>query len=103
MSENLPFYLISRDDEVDFCIANNIPYKFFRLGVESKGLLTAKGGLYVGTGRTVPATVTVDGGTVYTCDIPVTVQLAPPSQDDGITYILTCVNGELKWVEQTQQ
>lgn len=98
---NINFTLLSDNEEN--CIANNIPYKFFRLGVESKGLLDKKGGLYVGTGRTVSATVTIDGGDVYTCEIPVTIQLEPPSQDDGITYILTCVNGELAWVPQTQQ
>ena len=94
------FTLLSETEEN--CMANNIPYKFFRLGVESKGLLDKKGGLYVGTGRTVSATVTIDGGDVYTCEIPVTMQLEPP-ENDGKTYVLTCVNGVLNWVEQTQQ
>lgn len=94
------FTLLS-DTEGDH-IANNIPYKFFRLGVESKGLLTEKGGLYVGTGETIDAVVTLDNNDVYHCEIPVTKQLEPPP-NDGHTYVLTCVNGELSWVLQTQQ
>ena len=96
------FTLLSDVSGEDGCIANNIPYKFFRLGVESKGLLTAKGGLYVGTGERHPVTVVAkdanDQDVVFQCTIPVTAQLEPPPSDNK-TYILSCVNGELAWIE----
>ena len=97
------FTLQSETQNESGCIANNIPYKFFRLGVESKGLLTAKGGLYVGTGETRETTVVVKDSNnqdvTITCNIPVTEQLSPKSLSDGKTYILSCVNGVLEWIQ----
>lgn len=87
------------------CIVNNIPYKFFRLGVENKGLLAAKGSIYVGTGETRTVTITTEGGDSYECDIPVTDKLDPPAGNG--TYVLKWIkndsfpNGKLEWVAES--
>lgn len=86
------------------CITNQIPYKFFRLGVENKGLLDTNGSMYIGTGEFNEATVLLDDGTSYICRIPKTEKL--PMIDNvaaGDLLALQCyaVNGELKfrWVK----
>lgn len=84
------------------CIANSLPGRAMRMAMENKGLLTAKGMIYAGTGNTHTITVTgmdqdSSGAAVNeTYEIPETVAVpAPPSTASSSNpYVLVFIGND---------
>lgn len=77
-------------------LANALPARAMRVGMENKGLLTAKGTSYVGTGATQTVTITTESGDTVEYNIPITTSTpAPPANASSSNpYVLVYTGGE---------